>query len=52
MKYVIPAMAVLGAGLSAFSDPIQGLIMAHPAYAGVFAGLAALAGAFAPQPHK
>lgn len=51
MKYIAPIAAVIGTALAAFSVDIQSLIAAHPAYAGIFAGLAALAAAFAPQPH-
>ena len=51
MKYIAPVAAVIGAALAAFSVDIQALISAHPTFAGVFAGLAALAAAFAPQPH-
>ena len=51
MKYIAPIAAVIGAALSAFVPEIQGLIAAHPALSGVFAGLAALVAAFAPQPH-
>ena len=51
MKYIAPVAAILATALSAFSTEIQGLIMSHPAYAGIFAGLGALVAAFAPQPH-
>ena len=51
-KYLAPVAAVVVAALSAFSADIQGLIVAHPAYAGLFAALGAIAAAFAPQPHK
>ncbi len=52
MKYIAPVAAVIGAALASFSPQIQGLIMSHPAYAGLFAALAALTAAFAPQPQK
>lgn len=51
-KYIAPVAAVIGSALAAFSPDIQGLIAAHPAYAGLFAALAAIAAAFAPQPQK
>jgi hypothetical protein len=50
-RYIAPVAAVVAAALSAFSVDIQSLIAAHPAYAGIFAGLGALVAAFAPQPH-
>ena len=52
MKYIAPVASVLAAALAAFVPEIQGLIAAHPALAGLFAGLAALVAAFAPQPHQ
>jgi len=51
MKWIAPVAAVLATALSVFSGDIQALIMAHPALAGMFAGLGALVAAFAPQPH-
>ncbi len=51
-KYIAPVAAVIGSALAAFSPDIQGLISAHPALAGVFAALAAIVAAFAPQPQK
>jgi hypothetical protein len=51
-KYIAPVAAVIAAALSAFSGDIQGLIVAHPAYAGLFAALGAIVAAFAPQPQK
>jgi len=51
-KYIAPVAAVLAAALAAFSADIQGLVSAHPALAGLFAGLGALVAAFAPQPQK
>ena len=52
MKYIAPLAAVVAAALTAFSADIQGLVMAHPAYAGLFAALGAIVSAFAPQPQK
>jgi hypothetical protein len=52
VKYIAPIAAVIAAALAAFSGDIQTLIAAHPAYAGLFAALGAMAAAFAPQPHK
>lgn len=52
LKYLAPAGAVLGFALTAFADPIQVFIAAHPVYTGLFAAIAALAAAVAPQPHK
>lgn len=51
-KYIAPVAAVIGSALVAFSGDIQGLIVAHPALAGVFAALSAIVAAFAPQPQK
>ncbi len=51
-KFVGPAASLLLAGLTAFNDPIQQVIVAHPAWSGVFAALGIAAASFAPQPHK
>jgi hypothetical protein len=51
-KWIAPIAAVVGFVLVTFADPIQALVVAHPAYAGLFAALGAIAAAFAPQPHK
>lgn len=51
-KYIAPIAAVLAAALTAFSADIQALVIAHPAYAGLFAALGAVVAAFAPQPQK
>lgn len=50
MKWIAPVAAVLGSALVSFADPIQSLIAAHPALAGVFGALSVLAAAFAPRP--
>lgn len=50
MKWIAPLAAVVVAGLSAFAEPIQSLVVAHPALAGIFGALGMLAAAFAPQP--
>lgn len=52
MRFLAPLAAVIVAALSAFSGDIQALVAAHPALAGVFAALGALAAAFAPSPKK
>lgn len=51
-KYVLPATALLGMGLSMFSPQIQSLVADHPQISGVAAMVGMLASAFAPQPHK
>ena len=51
-KYLAPVAAVVMAALTAFSADIQSIVVAHPAYAGLFAALGAIAAAFAPQPQK
>ena len=51
-KYIAPVAAVILTALSAFSADIQNLIAAHPALAGLFAALGAIAASFAPQPQK
>jgi hypothetical protein len=51
-KYIAPVAAVVAAALTAFSSDIQALVVAHPAYAGLFAALGAIVAAFAPQPQK
>jgi len=52
MRFIAPIAAVIGAALAAFSGDIQSIIVAHPAYAGLFAALGALAAAFAPSPKQ
>lgn len=52
MKWIAPIAAVVVAGLAAFAEPIQALVIAHPALAGVFGALGMLAAAFAPQPNQ
>ena len=52
MKYIAPIAAVVATALAAFSGDIQSLVSAHPALAGLFAGIGALVSAFAPQPQK
>lgn len=52
MKYVAPALGVLGAILAAFSQFFPELIAAHPQLAGILGSAAVVVGAFAPQPHK
>ncbi len=52
LKFVGPAASLVLAGLTAFNDPIQQVIAAHPAWSGLFGALAIAATSFAPQPHK
>lgn len=52
MKYVAPLAAVIGSALVAFAEPIQGLIVAHPALASVFGILSTLVAYFAQSPVK